>query len=176
MLARVAASLRRRADQVEPHFSTTQIIDKCFPRTTVTGRMLRGGIDEAVRIDRNWRNGLGHRREHVIVYNRNLPADEQRFAIAHALGHVIFDGAAHAGCYAYDDEREQRCDRFAELLLVPLEELRPYVCAWPSHDQARHEEYLDMVDMIASHFRAPVRVIDKRIRELARRDPRHFIF
>ena len=87
--------------------------------------------------------------------------------IAHALGHVIFDGA-NGSCWRHDTEAERRCDAFADELLVPIVFLREYVCAWPSADPDEHERYLDQVDQIASHFHVPQRVIDRRIRELAR--------
>lgn len=179
VLERVAASLRRRSEQVEPHYSTTTIIDSCFPNMTVTGMRLRGGLHEAVRVDEGGLlDGRGHRRRHVLVYNRALPHDEQRFAIAHGLAHVIFDGATPRACSTYDAERERRCDEFAETLLVPLEELEPYVCRNPDHRGLEHQTdvYQDMVDMIASHFHAPARIIHKRIQELRRADLRHFNF
>lgn len=148
-----------------------QIIAACFPGTIVTGRRLRSGVDETLRVDqsRDWRVGRGHRREHVIVYNRDLSAPEQRYAIAHALGHIIFDGLHHFGCHLYDAACEARADRFADELLVPLEELAPYVCAWPNVDPDEHEAYLDQVDLIASHFNVAARVVAKRIQELPRR-------
>lgn len=163
-IATIADSLRRRSEQIEPAFSTRQIIDVCFPGTFVTGRSLPNGVDDIVRIDEA--AFRSHRAPHVIVYRRDMPTAEQRYAIAHALGHIIFDGAAHQGCAAFNAERELRCDRFADELLVPLEELRPYVCAEPSGDRERQETYLDMVDQIASHFHAPTSCIERRIREL----------
>lgn len=168
VLERVTKSLRRRAEQVEPSFSTMQIIAACFPGTVVTGRRMRDGIDETLRVDqsRDRRVGRGHRREHVIVYNRELPAPEQRYAIAHAIAHIIFDGMHHFGCHLYDPDCELRADRFADELLVPLDELAPYVCAWPSADPDEQEAYLDQVDLIASHFNVPARVVHKRIQEL----------
>lgn len=165
-LENVAASLRRRSDQVEPSYSTRQIIDVCFPGTVVTGRRLPPDVDELVRVDElAFRT---HRAPHVIYYNRDLPTADQRYAIAHALGHIVFDGARR-GC-AEDPRRELRCDRFADELLVPLVELQPYVSLYPLRDFTADEieTYLDQVDQIASHFHVPPRVIDRRIRELPR--------
>lgn len=163
-LASIAESLRRRADQVEPAYSTMQIIEACFPGTVVTGRVFRPGIDEMVCVDaRAFRT---HRAPHVIYYNRNLETSHQRYAIAHALAHIIFDGAGHDGRCAFDDERERRCDAFADELLVPLVELRPYVCTFPSADPMENEAYLDMRDQIASHFNVPREVVSRRIEEL----------
>jgi len=136
----------------------------CFPGTRVTGRTLPDGVHDVVVVHEHvWRS---HRAPHVIVYRRDLPTSEQRHAIAHALGHVIFDGHGHCGPYARD--RELRCDRFADELLVPLERLCRVVTAWPSTDPLVHETYLDMVDRLASRFAVPPRVIDQRIRELPR--------
>lgn len=163
-LVNIARSLRRRADQTEPKFSTRQIIDACYPGTIVTGRRLRYGLEEVVKVDR--KAFRTHRAPHIIVYNRDLPTDQQRYAIAHALGHVIFDGGERIACDKSEELREERCDRFADELLVPLDELKPYVCAWPSKEPERHETYLDMCDEIASHFHVPRSVIERRIAEL----------
>lgn len=163
-IARVAASLRRRAMQTSARASTTAIIDTCFPGTRVVGRRLPRGVHDVVVIDDQvWRS---HRAPHVIVYRRDVPTAEQRYAIAHALGHVIFDGTGgHCGRH-FDRDRERRCDRFADELLVPLTHLGRLVTAWPSSDRDAHEVYLDLVDRLASRFAVDAAVIDKRIREL----------
>lgn len=160
-LVEIAADLRRRSNQIEPAFSTRQIIESCFPDLVVTGSKLEPGIDELVSVTPQGT---------VLLYRRGLSIGDQRFAIAHGLGHLVLDGtkgACRPGRVG-DPERELRADRFAAELLVPLAELRPYVGRWPSPMPAEHELYLDMVDEIASHFKAPARVIDQRIRELAR--------
>lgn len=159
-LVEIAADLRYRSNQTVPAFSTRQIIESCFPDVLVTGSALEPDIDELVATTTNGP---------VILYRRNLPTVEQRFAIAHGLAHLIFDGAS-GKCrpgYVGDPMREQRADRFATELLVPLDELRPFVRRWPSPMPPDHELYLDMVDEIASHFRVASLVIDQRIRELA---------
>jgi Zn-dependent peptidase ImmA (M78 family) len=166
VIAAIAASLRRRAEQIEPSYSTRQIIDVCFPGTVVTGRHLPQGVDDVVKVDdAAFRS---HRAPHVIVYRRDLPTADQRFAIAHGIAHVIFDGANNH-CAGFDPRRELRCDRFADELLAPLVELSPYVCAWPSDDPEQQEIYLDMVDQIASHFHVPTACISRQIQELPRR-------
>ncbi len=162
-LASVAASLRRRADQVEPSYSTMQIIEACFPGTLVTGRTLADDTDELVAVDR--RAFRTHKAPHRIFYNRSRSTAEQRYAIAHALGHIVFDGPRRRG-QRECPQRELRCDRFADELLVPLVELRPYVCAAPSADPDKHETYLDMVDQIASHFHVLATIIKRRIADL----------
>jgi hypothetical protein len=162
-LAKVAASLRRRADQTEPAFSTRQIIDVCFPGTIVTGRVMPPAVHELVLVDQA--AFRSHRAPHVIFYSRTLPTADQRYGIAHALGHIVFDGAS-GSCWEPNDERERRCDAFADELLVPICMLREYVSLWP--DAKDREAYLDQVDQIASHFHVPQSVIDRRIRELQR--------
>lgn len=164
-LAAVAASLRRRAEQTEPAFSTRQIIDACFPGTVVTGRALPRGVHDLVCVDDD--AFRSHRAPHVIIYGRRGSSAEQRRAIAHALGHIIFDGA-RGECVERDAARELRCDRFADELLVPLDRLDEYVCVGPSNDPEAMETYLDQVDQISSHFHVPARVVDMRIRELPR--------
>ncbi len=156
-LVEIAADLRHKSDQTEPAFSTRRIIETCFPRALVTGRELPVGVDEAVKITPQGA---------VILYRRGLPTPSQRFVIAHALAHVMFDrvrggcrpgSAGHAG-------RERRADSFAAELLIPLSYLRDYVGTWP--DDADQDRYLDQVDEIASHFQVPIAIVDKRIREL----------
>lgn len=164
-IAAIAESLRRRSDQVEPSFSTRQMIDVCFPGTIVTGRTMPRQVHEMVLVDQD--AFRSHRAPHTIFYSRRLTTPFQRYAIAHALAHIIFDGA-NGSCWRKHDERERRCDAFADELLVPLRSLREYVCVWPGHEGEDHERYLDQVDQIASHFHVPQRVINRRIRELPR--------
>lgn len=160
LLAETAADLRRRASLSEPSFSTKLIIEACFPDVVVTGRVLPIGIQEIVA-----RTDEGP----IIIYSRHLPVAKQRYVIAHALAHLIFDGA-EGQCgpgYAGDPVREGRADRFAEELLVPLVELRPYIACWPRNENTpEHEIYLDQCDEIASRFNVPPFVIDRRIREV----------
>ncbi len=166
VIAEIAQSLRRRSEQVEPAFSTRQIIDACYPGTIVTGRYLPPKVDDVVQID--GAAFRSHRAPHVIVYRRGMSTAEQRFAIAHALGHIIFDGSGHRACGTFNPERELRCDRFADELLVPLVELHPYVCAYPSNDPDKQETFLDMADQIASHFHVPSACIERQILRLER--------
>lgn len=164
-LVEIAADIRRRSGQTEPAFSTRRIVDACFPDTLVTGRELPPGIDEAVSISQNGP---------VILYRRGLPTPSQRFVIAHALAHLLFDrvrGGCRPGSVGHRS-REERADRFAAELLLPLELLREYVGRWPSQDTSEHEKYLDQVDEIASHFQVPTGLVDKRIRELRARGNR----
>lgn len=161
-LVAVAARLRATAGQTEPAFSTRAIVDACFPDAIVTGRRLPAGIHEAVS-----RTAAGT----LIIYQRDLPTPDQRFAIAHALAHVLFDDARSACRVGFvgDPEAEARADRFAAELLAPLADLIEYVGRQPSDDSAEHEFYLDMVDEIASHFHVPSRVVDMQVRELISR-------
>lgn len=162
-LSAIAESLRRRSDQTEPAFSTRQIIDACYPGTIVTGRVMPQSVHEMVLVDEA--AFRSHRAPHVIFYSRTLSTEQQRYAIAHGLAHIIFDGA-HGSCWEPHDERERRCNAFADELLVPLRMLREYISLWP--DAADREAYLDQVDQISSHFHVPQLVIDRRIRQLRR--------
>jgi IrrE N-terminal-like domain len=163
-LGAIAASLRRRSGQVKPRYSTRQIIESCFPGTIVTGRTLPAVCHESVSVDEA--AFRSHRAPHVIVYQRALSGPEQRYAIAHAVAHIIFDGKR--GCDTHDAARELRCDRFADELLAPIEELNRFIKVWPSRDLQANETYLDQVDQIASHFVLPASVIDQRIQSLHR--------
>lgn len=157
----IAAAMRRKADQAEPAFSTRAIVDACFPDALVTGRPLPEGVQELV----TYRDGAP-----LIVYRRGLPAPDQRFAIAHAIGHLALDFVDGAPTSAVNDEDvETRADAFAAELLVPLDELEPYVGRFPdAGDSCDGELYLDQVDEIASHFNVPAWLVDKQIRRLAR--------
>lgn len=155
-----AAELRRFAEQTVPAFSTRKIIEANFPNILVTGGALPPGVDEVMQ-----RTDDGP----IIVYSRSLSCPAQRFAIAHGVAHVIFDGHREAcragvGCDVF---AERRADEFATELLVPIALLAACVTRFPSDDACEHELYLDQVDEIAGRFNVPQWVIDKRIRTLA---------
>lgn len=166
-IAAIAESLRRRSGQDEPKFSTRQIIDVCYPGTIVTGREMPEQIHEMVLVD--GAAFRSHRAPHIIFYSRRLTTDAQRYAIAHALAHIIFDGAT-GSCWRRNDDRERRCDAFADEVLVPLERLREYLSCWPSREPEELDRYKDQVDQIASHFHVPQRVVDRQIRKLWKRE------
>lgn len=156
-LGTIAAELRTRAGLAVPAYSTHKIIEACFPGALVTGRPLPDGIEEVVS-----QTAAGI----VILYRRGLPIAAQRFAIAHAIGHLVFDMGAAAPLVDY--EREYRADAFAAELLVPRADLEPLVRRYPCQDctSVDHDIYLDQVDEIASLFVVPPTLIDRRIRDL----------
>lgn len=155
----IAAALRARAGLTKAPYSTSTIIEHCFPDILVTGFRLPAGVDELVTVAREGP---------VILYSRALPILEQRYAIAHALAHLIFDDkdvcmrVGRAGVAA----NEQRADDFGAELLAPLTEVAALARLWPSQDAEDHEIYLDHVDQIASRFSVPSGVIDSQIRRL----------
>lgn len=54
----------------------------------------------------------------VIFLNRNMPADRQRFSLAHELGHIVM--------HAYPTpEMELQADEFAAAFLMPREDIAP---------------------------------------------------
>lgn len=158
-MVEIAADLRFRSSQFEPRYSTRLIIESCFEDTLVTGRHLPAGVLEAVS-----RTPDGP----VIVYSRSLPPPHQRYAIAHALGHLLFDGpnAFRQPGQCLDVAAEARADAFADELLVPLRDLAAHVDIWPSDDPVQNEIYLDSVDEIASEFGVLSDVIQRRVRML----------
>lgn len=161
MLVEKAAELRLLAGLKEPGYSTRAIMDVSFVDVVVTGRRLPPGVHEIVA-----RTDEGP----IIIYSRDLPVAKQRYAIAHALAHLLFDGA-DSQCgpgFVGDPVCEARADQFAEELLVPLTDLRLHVRRWPASNENHpdHEYYLDQCDEIASHFNVPSYVVDKRIREM----------
>lgn len=156
----IAADLRQRADQFTVPFSTTQIIETCFPDALVTGRRLPKGVLEAV---------SRTQRGPVILYARGLSPSAQRHVIAHAIAHLVFDGprAFRRPGQKVDPAVERRADEFADELLTPYEYLEPRVERWPAIGGA-NEIYLDHVDQLASRFGVEATVIDRRIRKLRR--------
>lgn len=155
-----AAELRRRAGLINPSFSTRAIIASSFPDLVVTGRRLPPGIEEIVA-----RTIDGP----IIIYSRDLSGPKQRYVIAHALAHLLFDGAdtscgpGHVG----DPACEARANAFADELLVPLDWLSDYVSVRPGIEgRPCHERYLDQCDEIASRFNVPRHVVDRRTRQV----------
>lgn len=159
LLSRVAANLRRQAGQSKPAYSTRDIVAATFPDAMVAGSRLPAGIEELV----SHRAGVP-----VIIYSRSLSGPQQRFAIAHALGHLLFDDfRINGGPWRMGDPAsESRADAFACALLVPLDDLEPMVRVYPSEDPDEQEIYLDHLDEIASRFGVPAQIIDLRIRTL----------
>lgn len=162
----VARQLRREAKQTRPPFSTHKIVETAFPDAVVSGRPLPPGVLELVSMTANGP---------VIIYARHLPVPQQRFVIAHALAHLLFDGT---NAFIRQGERrnmavEDRADWFAEELLAPVSRLRRCVRVYPTDNAKCVHVYLDHVDEIASRFVVPSAVIDKRIRSMVKRVRRY---
>lgn len=159
-LVEIAADLRRRAGQLTPPFSTHRIIETAFPNALVTGGSLPPGIDEIVSVRSDGP---------VIIYSRALSGPSQRYAIGHALAHLLFDdetACARAGCVGVA-ENEKRCDLFSAELLAPVTSVRRFVRHRPVDDEGEDREiYLDHVDVVASIFAMPAAVIDSQIRRV----------
>ena len=160
-----AERVRRRAEQHEPAFKTRALVDACFPTALVSGtRRLPSGITEAVSMTSEGP---------VILYERRLTVPRQRFVIAHALAHLLFDledpgamcGVGHRG----DPEAERRADDFAAELLLPLAWLHRLVGEEPTDvGESNDTLYMDQVDEIASMFNVTQSLVDSRIRSLFR--------
>lgn len=161
--AEIAASLRQRADETVPSFSTAAIIRACFPSVVVSGY---DGDPSLI--------GLVMRAcGHVILYRRELSFPEQRVRIAHSLAHLIFDGNGRVANCTWKSDEEERAWRFVDELLVPLDELAKFVYRWPPHEEREAPLYLNQCDLLASRFAVPARMIDKRIRELQGRSTKY---
>lgn len=162
MITHLAASLRLRAGLVEPAYSTSKILRTWFPRSVVLGHPLPPDIDEAVT---RTVDGV------VIVYRRGMSIGERRFAVSHAIGHLMFDGVRSTPMFrgrGGDAACELRADAFAAELLVPLDELQQRMLIGLDPDGAgEHRQiYLDHCDELASIFKVTATLIDQRIREL----------
>jgi Zn-dependent peptidase ImmA (M78 family) len=158
-LVEIAAELRRKAKQTKAPYSTSKIVSTCFPDALVTGYRLPPKVDEIVS---SCSEGP------TILYSRALPGCEQRYAIAHALAHLMFDKrrACMRVGVAGLPKHELRADFFGAEVIAPLSDIREMVSVGPSKDPEDHEIYLDQVDQIASHFNAPPRVIHAQIRRI----------
>lgn len=107
----------------------------------------------------------------LIMYRRDLSTADRRFAIAHALAHLLFDFDALgvAPGRPFDAVREARADAFALELLAPHSRMMRHVVFWPLDDRGDDREaYMDQVDHIAAAFHVPSGQIDQRIRALER--------
>lgn len=162
-MVEIAAELRRRAGQTKPPFSTSKIIESCFPEILVTGFKLPPGVDELVS---SCSEGP------TILYSRALSCPEQRHAIAHGLAHLIFDdrNACIRPGRRGIPKIERRADFFSAELLAPSSHLRELVEFLPADDGEEREIYLDHVDRIASIFGMPAGIIDLQIRRLGLTD------
>lgn len=156
-IADVAQRLRDAAGQLEPKFSTHDIIAANFPDVLVVGGDLPAGVHAVLR-----RTADGP----VIVYARGKSSALHRYAIMHEIGHLLFDGecATRRPGEPANDEIELRADLFADESLIPLAKLRPHVHCWPSSDE--RDLYLDQLDAIASRFVVPTFAVDRQIRSL----------
>jgi len=162
-LVEIAAELRRRAGLTKPPYSTTTIIQSCFPSVLVTGFRLPDGVDE---LATSASEGA------TILYSRSLPIPDQRYAIGHGLAHLIFDD--RSACIRpgkrQPNKYERRADYFSAELLAPAADVRSLVELLPSDEGEDREVYLDHVDQLASKFCLPAHVIDVQIRRLGLTD------
>ena len=96
-------------------------------------------------------NGLIH--GNTITINSNLSLQEQRFTIAHELGHYVdWEIWASTGIFACTDFKEKRADQFAMDILCPTEQLK----------QLR-EEY-ENIPTIAQCLLVPESIVIKKLK------------
>jgi Zn-dependent peptidase ImmA (M78 family) len=146
----IRRNLARFRDEAE--LSQAQAAD-----AVVTGRRLPSGVQEVVTTTR---------RGPIIVYSRELSPSAQRFVIAHAIAHLLFDAgrpAPPASASPVTQRRRRERTRSPPELLVPIDRLAALIDVRPASGD---DFYLDQVDSMASHFNVPRGVIDKRIREV----------
>jgi len=158
----VAAKLRLMSNQTGPPYSIPMLVSVAFPGAVVTGRALPPGVDEIVTVTDDGA---------LIIYRRQLSTAMQRFVIAHAIAHLIFDADAlgvRPGL-PFDVEREARADEFAAELLAPTSKLAHHIeCLESPPEGDEHEAWLDKLDRMATVFHVPPHVIAKQIRRLNR--------
>jgi len=75
----------------------------------------------------------GHGRIPVIVVNKQITPERQRFTLAHELGHLLLD--------VIDENKEDICDRFASSLLMPKQIL------WET--LGRHRQSISIAELIS---------------------------
>jgi Zn-dependent peptidase ImmA (M78 family)/transcriptional regulator with XRE-family HTH domain len=66
----------------------------------------------------------------MMIVNTGLPADRERFTIAHELGHLVMHGAPQ-------DDQEAEANDFASELLAPAEQVRPDLANLGRRDMGR---------------------------------------
>lgn len=155
-----AKILRGNAGLTGPAFSLQKILNTCYPDAIVTGHEFPDGIDEAVA---RTPEGI------VILYRRSLSNGAQRFAVAHAIGHLMFDADAEPDEHgrAGSPDAELRADDFAAELLVPLDVLARHLLIGLRPDAPDQRQiYLDHCDQLAHFFQVESSLIDQRIRQL----------
>jgi hypothetical protein len=152
----VAEELRCRAQETDPPFSVERLLDEASPGAVVAGHDLPEGIDEVVAVTPDGA---------VILHRCGLVAYALRFAVAHAIAHILLDvdeGHLRPGPLV-DDERESRADALALELLAPDRLLQPKIVFWPSGSE---DIYAEQLERISVHFGVPLAAIDQRIRQL----------
>jgi uncharacterized protein DUF955 len=152
-----ATGARRVAGLTKEPYSTKAIVAALYPGSHVQNARLPRRIQEAVRPT------IG---AEIIIYARRYEPPHQRFVIAHALAHLIFDWdapGAHVG-YAGDAMREARADAFALELLAPLARVHALI----DRDMSTSDDsYHEQLDHLSSRFHLPRWAMAKRIRQLA---------
>ena len=158
-VVQMARAARLRSGQLTEPFSTRRIVETLFPAAVVAGGQLPSRVQEAVSI---------RHEGPVILYSRDLEPPDQRFVIAHAIAHLLYDGNADGAGVGFvgDPMREERADAFAAELLVPLARLDAVMDPDISSSGDLH---LDEIDRLASRFNVPRWLIRKRVQDLADR-------
>lgn len=144
-LAVLAADLRRRSGSIEPPFSTSKIIEACFPRAIVAGEALAPGIETVSSRTAS---------DETFIYSRSLSTTERRVALAHALAQTIFG--------LVDDAASE----FAAELLAPLDDLAPLRPTWREDVSDERDLYLDRLDDLAERYGVPADMIVSQLRRL----------
>jgi Zn-dependent peptidase ImmA (M78 family) len=155
----VAEAIRCQAQQTEPPFSLPEILEGLCLNAVVAEHDLPDGIEEIVSVTADGP---------LVILRRDLVLSERRFAIAHAIAHLVYDLPAltsRSGRIT-DEDREIRADWFARELLAPRRCVRPRIVYWP--DGVEIDIYDDQLARLASRFQVPSRAIDQQIRELER--------
>lgn len=183
-----AAYLRGQVgfDKEDPPYSTTRLLDKCFPDVFVTGTDLPRGVTAMSE------NNAGHR---TIYYGRNQPKKkiyvshaQQRAGIAHEIYHFLTDLKTGVGLResskivreiggwtAARDPVELACDLFAAEILTPLHVLHEFVPVNPfTKDPHEAEVMHNTIDRIASRFNVPVGFLRWRLYDLMKLRQSHF--
>lgn len=183
-----AAYLRAQVgyDRKDPPYSTTTLLDECFPDVVVTGADLDRGV-----------TALSENRDgkRTIYYARNQPKRkiyishaQQRTGIAHEIYHFLTDLKIGSGLResskivreiggwtAARDPIELACDLFAGEILVPFHLLHEYVPVNPfPKDPHEMDAMKNTIDRIASRFSVPVGFLRWRLYDLMKIRQSHY--
>lgn len=134
-------------------------------------RIFRAELDDdtsgVFACDKGFEKYLGAGKKKVVLLNKNKSLENQRFTMAHELGHYIFDYEhkeyfSKHGSEEADTPKEKRASRFAAALLMKKDEFKD------SFEALKIMGYdpKSIVESLAKEYCVPQTAVARRIEEL----------